>query len=144
MACTEFQDRLLAHTELSDDERASVDTHVAGCPECREFLETLHLVDSALTAKFARCEVSGAFSTTVRQRIRRAAPIPRPSLIPELLDFVGWGAIVALAALLAWWVTPLIPVSETLPFPVIAAGAGALLLSISVIIGLRSFADLKR
>src|SRR5437588_9661112 len=98
MPCVEFQDRLLAHTELSDDERAIVDTHVAGCPECREFQDALHSVDSALTAKFARSDVSRAFAHAVRHRIQLAAPIPRPSLIPELLDFVGWGAMVALAA----------------------------------------------
>ena len=31
------------------------------------------------------------------------------SFVPEILDFVGWGAIVALLGMMAWWVVPFIP-----------------------------------
>jgi hypothetical protein len=146
MACPEFEDRLIEYAGLEGAARACVDTHIAECADCRLFLQALRVVDRELTARFARRDVSSAFAPTVRARVQREGPARRPSMIPELLDFVGWGAIVALSGLLAWWLIPLVP----LAFPKDAAlslnaalAAGGAFLLIAFLIGLRSFAALK-
>ena len=145
MACAEFEERLLEYADLANGERARVDAHAAQCAICREFLEALRTVDSQLTAQLARLEVSPAFAPAVRRRVLRESAAARPSLVPELLDFVGWGAIVALIGLLAWWLAPLAPVSSTklaVSFNAQYAAAGVFLLA-ALLIGIRSFADLK-
>jgi hypothetical protein len=120
-----------------------VDAHAAQCASCREFLEALRTVDSQLTAQLAGLEVTPAFAPAVRQRVRRESADTRPSLVPELLDFVGWGAVVALLALLAWWLAPLSPVSNIkVSFNAMYAAAGAFLLA-AFLFGIRSFGDLK-
>jgi hypothetical protein len=145
MACAEFEDRLVEYAELEGAARACVDMHIAECADCRVFLEALGVVDTALTVQFAGLEVSAAFAPAVRRRIHRQAAMPHPSFIPELLDFVGWGAIVALIGLLAWWVSPLIPVSNGGPaFSLNAAWAAcSVFLLIAFFIALRCFAALK-
>jgi len=143
MACAEFEERLLEYAELANGERARVDAHAALCASCREFLEALRTVDSQLTAQLASLEVTPAFAPAVRRRVRRESAVARPSLVPELLDFVGWGAIVALLVLLAWWLAPLSPVSNIkISFNAMYAAAGAFLLA-AFLFGIRSFADLK-
>jgi predicted anti-sigma-YlaC factor YlaD len=145
MGCAEFQELLVEYAELVGDSRARVDAHLAECSGCREFLEALQTVDAALAAQFGDCETSAEFATAVRRRVGRETAMRRPSFIPEVLDFVGWGAIVALIALLAWWVSPLIPVwstTDALSLNTALAAGGAFVL-VAFVIGLRSLADLK-
>jgi anti-sigma factor RsiW len=145
MACAEFEERLLEYAELANGERARVDAHTAQCSSCREFLESLGTVDSQLTAQLAGLELTPAFAPAVLRRVRHEGAATRPSLVPELLDFVGWGAIVALLGLLAWWLVPLAPVSNIKPTVSVSAMyavTGAFLLA-AFLFGIRSFADLK-
>jgi anti-sigma factor RsiW len=145
MVCAEFEERLLEYAELANGERARVDAHTAQCSNCREFLEALRTVDFQLTSQLASLEVTPAFAPAVRKRVRREGSAARPSLVPELLDFVGWGAIVALLGLLAWWLVPLLPVSNIRPTVSVSAMyavTGAFLLA-AFVFGIRSFADLK-
>jgi len=145
MACAEFEERLLEYAELKNGERARVEAHTAYCSTCREFLEALRTVDSQLTAQLAGLEVTPAFAPAVRRRVRYEGFAARPSVVPELLDFVGWGAIVALLGLIAWWLVPLAHISNTElagSFNAPYAAAGAFLLA-AFLIGIRSFADLK-
>ncbi len=145
MGCAEFQELVVEYAELADEARVRVDSHLTQCAGCREFLEALHAVDAQLTAQFARREASAAFAPAVRRRVSREAAMRRLSFIPELLDFVGWGAIVALIALLAWWVGPLIAVptvKDAVTLNVALAAGGAFVL-VAFVIGLRSLADLK-
>jgi hypothetical protein len=39
-------------------------------------------------------------AAAVRARIGYQIPIRRPSILPEALDFIGWAAVLALAAFL--------------------------------------------
>ena len=146
MACPEFEDRLIEYADIEGEAQACVDSHLAECPGCREFLEALRVVDTELTARFSGREVSAAFAPAVRRRVEREAAARRLSFVPELLDFVGWGAIVALLGLMAWWILPFLPPvnpnQAALGLTALAAG-GAFLL-VAVFIGLRSLADLKR
>ena len=145
MACAEFEERLLEYAGLGNGKRARVDAHVAHCFSCRGFLEALRTVDSQLTVQLAGLEVTPAFAPAVRRRVRQEGSAVRPSLVPEFLDFVGWGAIVALLGLVAWWLTPLVHLSSikmtvSLNAPYVAAGA---FLLAAFLVGIRSFADLK-
>jgi hypothetical protein len=92
MPCPEFEDRLMDYAELAGDARSRVDAHVSACADCREFLEALSTVDAGLTAQLRGSPpVSAAFASAVRQRVRLETRLARPSLVPELLDLVGWG-----------------------------------------------------
>jgi anti-sigma factor RsiW len=145
MACAEFEERLLEYTELANGERARVDAHAAQCSSCRELLEALRTVDSHLTARLSGIEVTPGFAPAVRRRVRYESSVPRPSLVPELLDFAGWGAIVTLLGLLAWWLAPLVHVSNAklgVSMNASYAAAGIFLVT-ALLIGIRSFADLK-
>jgi hypothetical protein len=44
----------------------------------------------------------------VRARATRELPLRRPSMLPEILDFIGWAAVLALAAVLLPRFLPLI------------------------------------
>jgi anti-sigma factor RsiW len=147
MACPEFEDRLIEYADIEGEARACVDTHLAKCAGCREFLEALRIVDTELTARFRGRAVSAAFAPSVRRRVERDASARRLSFVPEILDFVGWGAIVALLGLMAWWVLPFIPAfnanQAAMSLNAALAAGGAFLL-VALFIGLRSLADLKR
>ena len=146
MACPEFEDRLIEYAGIEGEARACVDAHLSECAGCRQFLEALRVVDTELTARFARREVSTAFAATVRRRVEVETSARRLSVVPEILDFVGWGAIVALLGLMAWWVVPFIPAFNSNPTALslntAVAASGAFLL-VALFIGLRSLADLK-
>jgi anti-sigma factor RsiW len=145
MPCAELADMLLEYAGLSVDERARVDDHVAGCGACRELLQALHAVDGELTPEFAGHEVSADFDIAVRRRVRREAALPGPSRVPELLDSLGWIAIVALIGLIVWWALPQVPVPQknlAVTFNIVWIAASAFLF-VSVFVGLRSFAQLK-
>ena len=145
MGCAEFRELLVEYAELAGAARGRADSHLAQCAGCREFLEALQTVDAALAAQFGDCETSVEFATAVRRRVGRESAMRRPSFIPEVLDFVGWGAIVALIALAISWVSPLIPVwsaKDALTLNAALAGGGAFVL-VALVIGLRSLADLK-
>lgn len=145
MQCGEFEERLLDYAGLATEARASVDAHIAQCAGCQEFFEAMRAVDAALTAQFAAREVTAAFAPMVRRRIQRDASARQPSWIPEILDFVGWVAIVALIAMIGWFLGPQLPVYNVQPafFSSASFAAAAVFLAVAFLIGLRSLADLK-
>jgi anti-sigma factor RsiW len=145
MPCAEFADRLLEYAGLARDERARVDDHVAGCGECRELLQALRAVDAELTARLSGHAVSADFEAVVRERVRRQASAPPPSRVPEVLDSLGWAAIVALIGSIVWWMVPRLPVAPenlAITFNMVWVAAAAFLF-ISFFVGLRSFLQLK-
>jgi hypothetical protein len=89
MACPEFED-------LVRDGGG----HAAHCEECRALLEALADVDAALDAAFAGISAPPSLAAAVRARTAHEFPVRRPSLLPEVLDFIGWAAVLALAAIL--------------------------------------------
>jgi len=145
MPCAEFEERLLEYSELATIDRAHVDEHAAHCSSCREFLEALRAVDSHLTAHLAGLEAPPAFAPAVRRRAQHEVSAPPPSLVPELLDFAGWGAVVTLLGLLAWRLAPLAHFSNAkldVSFNAWYVAAG-IFLAAALLISFRSFADLK-
>ena len=89
MPCEMFEDLLTGYSELSASERREVDAHVHGCSGCREYLEALEHLDRGLTA---------LYSGTAPRRVFDAAAVKQPSALPEVLDFCGWAAVVAILA----------------------------------------------
>src|SRR5258708_38028425 len=95
MACPEFEDRLIEYADIEGEARACVDTHLAECAGCRQFLEALRLVATELTARFSGRDASAAFTAAVRRRVEREASARRLACVPDVLDVVGCGAVVA-------------------------------------------------
>ena len=89
MACPEFEDLL----------RDGGD-HAAHCEECRALLEALADVDATLDGALAGISAPPSLAAAVRARRTHEFPVRRPSVLPEVLDFIGWAAVLALAAVL--------------------------------------------
>ena len=66
-----------------------MDAHLAGCVDCREYLDTLAHLETGLCDLYAGAQVSSAFRNNV------LSTLERPTLLPEVLDFIGWAGIIA-------------------------------------------------
>jgi hypothetical protein len=95
MPCASYEDLLVDYMELSTGERCAVDAPLAGCADCREYLDTLAHLDAGLSQLYANTQVSPAFRNGV------LSILERPSLLPEVLDFIGWAGIIAALICLA-------------------------------------------
>jgi predicted anti-sigma-YlaC factor YlaD len=98
MACPEFEDLV----------REGAGGHAARCEECRALLDALADVDAVLEAAFAGVSAPSGMAAVVRARVARKLPLRRPSPLPEVLDFIGWAAVLTLAAVLLPRFLPLI------------------------------------
>jgi hypothetical protein len=90
MACPEFEDLL----------NGRAGNHAARCEECRALLDALADVDAALETAFAGITAPPGLAAAVRARVSHEAPLRAPSMMPEVLDFIGWAAVLALAVAL--------------------------------------------
>lgn len=120
MPCEMFEDLLAGYSELSLPERRGVDAHLQACSACREYLETLARLDQSLTALYSGLQPRRVFDPAV---------IKQPSALPEVLDFCGWAAVVAILAVLSAVVASRFGIALALP-PYAgwyAAGAAAML-----------------
>lgn len=101
-ACAAFEDRLIDCDELVAEEKAVVETHLQGCPACREYLSLLREMDAALSVQVRAVHLNPQRVAEIRQSVAHAEPIGRISRLPEWLDFVAAGAVLAFAGGLAW------------------------------------------
>ena len=124
MACHEFEERLLVYDELASDQRRNISAHLIHCEDCRSFLLALSEVDTALQAAFADTTVSADFSEAVVHKLVGSPMRRRPSLIPELLDAIGWGAVIAI---LLWLTAFFVPGAEFTTPLAIAMGTALLI-----------------
>ena len=90
----------MACPELEDLVREGPSGHAARCEECRALLDALADVDAAFEAAFQGISAPPGLAAAARASIARHIPPRRPSLLPEILDFIGWAAVLALAAVL--------------------------------------------
>lgn len=105
ITCTELEDLLLDYQDLPIERRRLVDAHVAGCASCAAHAALLREIDARLSVDYAGVRLSPAVLHRVRERTRGLAAAG-PSPLPELLDFLGVGAVVAFALGVAWITVP--------------------------------------
>ena len=98
----------MACPELEDLVREGRGGHAAQCEECRALLDALADVDATLEAAFAGISAPPGMAASVRARAARELHVRRPSPLPEILDLIGWAAVLALAAVLLPRFLPLI------------------------------------
>ena len=91
MGCPDFEELL----------RQGTGGHAARCEECGALLEAWAFVDQRLEAEYGGIAAPADLPAAVRMRIARERAVRGPSPLPEVLDFIGWAAILALAAVLA-------------------------------------------
>jgi hypothetical protein len=139
MPCASFEDLLLDYAELPGPERETVDAHVANCARCREYLQILKQLDSGLSELYTGTQAQAGFQKRVVRRLKAETWLAKPSFLPEVLDFVGWAAIIAAAACLMPRPTPL-----PAEFTSSAALGGAAIATLAALwIAVRSYAELK-
>ena len=104
MPCVEFEDLLAGYEDLPATGRYKADAHLAVCLDCREYFESLSDLDRKLTGLYAGLHLSSDFASSVMsrasRRLRVPVPLRPPSVWPEVLDFCGWAAVTAIAAML--------------------------------------------
>jgi anti-sigma factor RsiW len=132
MACPQLEDLLVDYSELPAAGRAAVDAHLVACGDCRAFYDALGGIDDALAAAFAPAAVGPGLGAAVRRRTLEAGPARRPSWIPEILDFIGWAAVVGVAL---YVVDDVSPVAQMDAYT--AWAAGGVIFSAGLWVGLR-------
>ncbi len=70
--------------------------HAARCEHCRALLDAWADVDATLEAAFAGISAPPRLAASAA-RLRSARGL---SYVPEVLDFIGWAAVLAIAAVL--------------------------------------------
>jgi anti-sigma factor RsiW len=105
MQCAAFEDLLQGYDELTTGDRRRADTHLAACADCREYMETLAGLDRELAGLYEGIEPRPGFEARVISLVaavqKPLAQLRRPSAWPEVLDFCGWAAIMAIVSFLA-------------------------------------------
>ena len=89
MACPELEELLNEGSE----------GHAAHCEQCHALLAAWAEVDERFDAAFAGICAPKDLASAVHDRIARELPVRVPSLLPEILDLIGWAAVLALTAI---------------------------------------------
>jgi hypothetical protein len=90
MACEQMEAAIFEYPELDTAAQARIRSHASQCENCRESLDASLELDQHLSAAVRAPE---HFDRKVLARLQR-----RPSYLPELFDFVGWAAMITVAA----------------------------------------------
>jgi anti-sigma factor RsiW len=132
MLCEMIENKILDYqdNQLSADQRAEVETHLAGCPACRELARQLQQLDAALSTRVKIPALSAGFDRQLREQIQSTpadlsdaqraerrrqlqaefeagmARIGRGSFtLGRLLNYLAWPAVACVAGWLAWRLT---------------------------------------
>jgi hypothetical protein len=134
MECRKAQEEIIESFEKarSADVQKEIDAHVAACPACAMFASRHKTLDARLCTTFKSPEMSPAFRTALRKRIRREKMRLWPDWLPDILHFASCGVATLFCARL-------------LPFDasaVLGAGAAATLMTYVLLTAVRiSFED---
>ena len=102
MACAAFEDRLIDYAELSPTDRIAVDDHLQGCDSCREYATALRDIETMLVARIHSVHLDPSRQDDARRVIATTKPVGRITRLPEWLDFVAAGALLAFSSAFAW------------------------------------------
>jgi anti-sigma factor RsiW len=115
-ACQSFQLLLSAYAdgEVDAKERAQVDLHLSGCPDCRARLEDLRALAQVVNARLLDEAEKVDFSHFADEVMRKVTP-DRPGLMERLR--IGWSEIVAYhrTALVSSLVTAAVTLAVAVP-----------------------------
>lgn len=97
--CEDFEELILRslEAELSLEDRAVLDAHVAACPACSRFYDVQPRLDAALAAHFAGARYSPAFLREVQDQVLSRFARPRFGGIPDALNGLGIVATILVA-----------------------------------------------
>lgn len=98
MACPDFEELL----------REGPGGHASHCEKCAALLEAWTDVDASMQAAFGDVSAPPNLAAAVRIRIAREEDQRKPSPLPEVLDFIGWAAVLTLCTVLIPFLLPLI------------------------------------
>ena len=90
----------MACPELDDLLNGAAQGHAELCENCRVLLEAWADADATLETAFAGLHAPPSVAAAARMTIDRQAALRAPSFLPEILDFIGWAAVLGLAAAL--------------------------------------------
>lgn len=102
MSCASFEDLLLNYSDLSAGDRNRLDLHVTGCPGCRAYRDLLHQFDEALSEQLGKVKVPDTLKESVYAEVSVSPTLAPPSLVPEILDLIGWIAVFGIALTVIW------------------------------------------
>jgi hypothetical protein len=91
MACPDFETLV----------REGPNGHAAECECCAALLEALSEADATLEAAYAGISAPPSLAAAVRIRIAAQQGVRRLPILPDVLDFIGWAALLALVAVMA-------------------------------------------
>ena len=94
-ACSAFEDRLLDYRDLAPSDRQTVDAHLAGCTDCRDYLQMLSEVDAAFSSGLRETTLAPQRLAALRELIASDIPVGRVTKLPEWLDFAAACAVCA-------------------------------------------------
>ena len=111
MACEKFEDQIMNYFEgaLSEQERRSVNRHVAGCPECHLFFEQQSRLEETLAGGLTPPAASPYFRQRILRQLVRESQPARVPYWPELLDLLGAAAVAVAGGLLLGRLTADLP-----------------------------------
>jgi hypothetical protein len=89
MACPELEDLL----------SGKGGNHALSCKECRALLDAYAEADSAFEAAFAGISAPSGLAAAVRMHLSSMGWERRPSPVYEILDLIGWAAVLVTAAI---------------------------------------------
>jgi len=101
--CQQAQELILDAFEapLSAEDQRKIASHVAACVNCRNFAQSQKTLEGRLEAAVRAPELSPAFRSGLRKRIRREPLTIWPDSMPDIVHLASCGAVtVACAALL--------------------------------------------
>ena len=90
MACPEFEN--VVNSAAGD--------HALRCEECAAMLDGLTDAEAILETALAGVSAPPRLAAAARMRIAEERRRKGPSILPELLDLIGWASVLALAAVL--------------------------------------------
>ena len=98
MDCGKAQQQILeslAETRRGDN-ALDLEAHLAGCEDCRRFLDTQIKLDHRLRAAISAPPLSGAFRTSLEKRLRREPLSVWPEFLPDVAHVAGCAGATAL------------------------------------------------
>ncbi|HEX3745080.1 MAG TPA: zf-HC2 domain-containing protein [Bryobacteraceae bacterium] len=102
MACSEFEDLILDYCEGAAPaaDRRLLESHIAACAGCRDFLAQQQELDLRLVKSLPRPTLSAAFHQQLAAHIAAESRTPRFGWLPRALNTVGYLSLATAAGCL--------------------------------------------